>query len=90
MNELPTARGQEEFLAAAEPVIQELVSMLTALQGLSPDSLHGALMQLAAGKYRAAFVNNGGEVDDAIFDAGRELQLSQVHLRFIRQIAQPA
>lgn len=89
MKELSTARGQDEFLAVAEPVVRELVSLLTLAQGFSPDNLHTVLMGLVAEKYRTAFVNNGGEVDDAIFDTGRDLQLSLVYLGFIKQIAQP-
>lgn len=89
MQELPTVRGQQEFLLAAEPVIRELVALLTAVKDLSPDGLQKTLIALMAEKYKTAFVNNGGEVDDAIFDTGRELQLSLVYLGFIKQIAQP-
>lgn len=69
-----------EYLQLTKPLVTEVATLIAQAAQHTPDALVTQLQALAAARYQAEFLRNGGDERDAAFDAGRDIQVFSVHL----------
>ncbi len=78
--QIHSCRGMSEYLRLTDPLVTEVAKLIVQAAQLSPEDLTDKLQLLAAARYRSEFSINGGDENDAAFDAGRDVQLFAIHV----------